>query len=87
MKMTSVANILNDQTFGKNAKLSRNGFSYESLTHSFNIISQKDASGKEKVLWVNMSKLDKSDKDSRIDWNNTKQIKTLKELKSIINGL
>lgn len=74
MNLTKVINILN-------SNLNRNGNVWESSAHRFKIIDQD-----QKCLWVNMDKLNGSDKDVRCDYNNTIQIKTIKELKERIES-
>ena len=86
MNLTRAINILNKNNFGEEARLIRNGYVWESRNYRFNVITQKNANEKEVCLWINMDKLDGSDKDIRCDYNNTIQIKTISELKKRIEN-
>jgi len=82
MNITRTINLLNEYNFGENAKLVRNGFVWESNSNRYEIVTQKQENNKETCLWVNIDKLNGDDKDIRCDYNNTKQVKTIKELRT-----
>jgi len=80
MKTKNVIKILKDSS------LSMNGYAFQSSTHKFDVFTNNGPHAVD-TLFVKVSKRNGSDYDAKTDYNQSINVKTLKELKNVLTIL